>query len=122
LLADARRLLFTTLDYGRASFVADLASGPRARELPNGVDVERFRPDLDGESVRQRFGIDPERVLALFVGALDRAHHFKGLDVLFRALTRLHDLPLDLLVVGDGDLRPEYARRVAAAGLRGRVR
>jgi glycosyltransferase involved in cell wall biosynthesis len=122
LLAEARLLLFTTLDYGRASFVADLARGPRARALPNGVDVERFRPYLDGRSIRARFGIAPDRALALFVGALDRAHHFKGLDVLFRALARLDDLPLDLLVVGDGDLRPEYERRVAAAGLGGRLR
>lgn len=89
-------------------------------ELPNGVDVERFAPTGPRLDLRERFNLSPEARVLLFVGALDRAHHFKGLD---RLLLALRHLPPDvvLLVVGDGDLRPEYEAQAQALGLRSRV-
>ena len=42
------------------------------------------------------------------------------MDVLFRALSRI-TAPLDLLVVGEGDLRTSYERRASEAALAGRV-
>jgi glycosyltransferase involved in cell wall biosynthesis len=122
-LAGARRLLFTTRDYGSTSFAASLADRPTSGELPNGVDVERFTPAAGGgDEVRQRHGLEPGLPLVLFVGSLDRAHYFKGLPVLFEALRRLGREAPPLLVVGEGDLRPDYERRVAALGLAERVR
>ena len=121
-LAGARRLLFTTREYGATSFAAPLAGGPAAGELPNGVDVERFTPEAVGEALRRGLGVAPGSPLVLFVGSLDRAHYFKGLPVLFEALRRLGDEAPALLVVGDGDLRPDYQRRVTQLGLGPRVR
>src|SRR5205814_1893675 len=100
-----------------------LAAQPPERlvELPNGVDVERFRPGLASGELRARYGLARMEQVVLFVGGLDRAHYFKGLPVLLRALARL---PKDvaLLVVGDGDRREAYARLARAAGLGRRVR
>jgi glycosyltransferase involved in cell wall biosynthesis len=120
-LAGARRLLFTTREYGATSYAASLAGGPSAGEMPNGVDVERFTPQAGGEALRRAIGVAPDGALVLFVGSLDRAHYFKGLPVLFEALRGLGDAAPALLVVGDGDLRPDYQRRVAQLGLGQRV-
>jgi glycosyltransferase involved in cell wall biosynthesis len=58
----------------------------------------------------------------LFVGALDRAHYFKGMPILLAALARLQQDPhVRLLVVGDGDLRPAYQRQAQTLGVGDRV-
>ena len=129
-LAGARRLLFTTRDYGATSFAAALAGRPTAGEMPNGVDVERFAPQAgSGDGVRRRHGLAPGgpagsagEGVVLFVGSLDRAHYFKGLPVLFEAVRRLGRAAPRVLIVGDGDLRPDYEQRVAGLGLGERVR
>jgi glycosyltransferase involved in cell wall biosynthesis len=72
--------------------------------------------------VREALGIAPNDVLALFVGSLDRAHYFKGIDVLLDALAQTKPPNLRLLVIGEGDLRATYERRARNLGLAGTVR
>lgn len=122
-LRSAARVLFTTLDYGRASAVRWLLQQrPQAvGELPNGVDVQRFRPDLPREVMRTRFGFAPEDVVLVLVAGLDRAHYFKGVTTLLRALAQVTASNVRLLVVGEGELRPRYAAQAAALGLGERV-
>jgi len=88
--------------------------------LPNGVDVGRFRPGPPDTDLRSRHGIPPAAKLVLFVAALDRAHHFKGLGTLLQAARQL---PPDvrLLIVGDGDLLQDYRRQAVQLGLAERV-
>jgi glycosyltransferase involved in cell wall biosynthesis len=80
----------------------------RIKMIPNGIDLERFRPDLaDRQSIRQEFGIPANAKLLLFAG-----HEFsrKGLKHVIRALDRLGS-DTWLLVVG-GDNSAPY-RRIA---------
>ena len=59
------------LNDGVVDFVVAQGVAPeRVFILPNGVDVERFRPPADGEraAIRARFGLPAEGVLAVFVG------------------------------------------------------
>lgn len=76
--------------------------------IPNGVDLERFRPADDAEraEARRRLGIDADRLVAVFIG-----HEFerKGLPV---ALTALQQAPRALLLVVGGT--PEMIRHAAA--------
>ena len=60
----------------------------RLREMPNGVDSEVFSPGPDSAGLRERLGIAPGALVAAFVATLDRAHHFKRLDVAIEALAR----------------------------------
>jgi glycosyltransferase involved in cell wall biosynthesis len=77
-------------------------------EVPNGVDVDLFRPGLDGLSVRRHYGIPDDARVILFVGALDRAHHFKGVAHLLRALSRMEDHQAVLMLIGGGDLKDQF--------------
>jgi glycosyltransferase involved in cell wall biosynthesis len=98
-----------------------LTSRPlRGREveiIPSSVDLDRFRPDVDGSAVRERLHLEGKRV----VGFTGRLVPHKGIDDLLRALGRL---PPDvaLVVVGRG---PDLAALTALArnlGVLDRVR
>lgn len=70
----------------------------------NGVDIERFHPDVDRKAVRQRYGLAEDTFVLLFVGRLAPE---KGIDV---ALDAFHALPerirrrAQLVLVGEGPL------------------
>ena len=93
----------------------------RVVEMPNGVDIDEFAPGADAAGLRESLGIPGDAVVAAFVATLDRAHHFKRLDVAIEALARAGDGRLHLIVAGDGELRPEFERQAHAAGLADRV-
>jgi glycosyltransferase involved in cell wall biosynthesis len=109
-----QRIIVHTKSYG-------LTSRPlRGRPLeviPSAVDLERFRPDIDGSAVRTRLGLDGARVLA-FTGRL--VPH-KGVDVIVRSLPQL---PKDvrLLVVGRGPRLPELHVLARRLGVDDRIR
>jgi glycosyltransferase involved in cell wall biosynthesis len=84
-------------------------------EMPNGVDIDLFSPGPDSAGVRERFGIPEDAVVALFAATLDRAHHFKRLDLAIAAIAACNDERLHLLVAGGGELLDSYRRSAAAA-------
>jgi glycosyltransferase involved in cell wall biosynthesis len=85
-------------------------------EMPNGVDTEQFAPGPDDAGVRKSLGIGPGSIVAAFVATLDRAHHFKRLDVAIEALAGLDDESVHLVVAGGGELLDDF--RALAAGAR----
>jgi D-inositol-3-phosphate glycosyltransferase len=89
-------------------------------EMPNGVDAELFAPGPDA-GLRQRLGIGRDAVVAAFVATLDRAHHFKRLDVAIDGLARLGGDAVHLVVAGGGELVDGFRARAAAAGVGERV-
>lgn len=94
---------------------------PQLIELPFGVDEQRFAPGKDDE-FRTRFSIPMSSQVFVFVGGLDKAHSFKGVDVLIRAAAELpRDSDWRLLIVGDGDKRVSYETLARALGLVDRV-
>ena len=97
------------------------ASAARSRTIPYGVDAARFRPDADARArVRAKWGLAPDAEVVLGVGRFVRK---KGFEYLIDAVARLAQaLPrLRLVLAGDGDLRPEFERRIAAHGIADRV-
>ena len=123
ILRRAKKVLGTSWDYALASRLGPLAEAQPelVDELPNGVDVGRFHPGVDGCQVRDRYGLRTGERTILFVGGLDRAHSFKGIAILLQALARIADPSVRLLVVGDGDLRRAYVNQVMELGLDAQV-
>jgi len=72
-----------------------------------GVELERFNPDpkMDRRQTRLRFGLDPDRILFLYVGRVDRE---KRLDVLLRAVHQLDRGDIQAAIAGQGN----YLRRL----------
>ena len=88
--------------------------------LPFGIDTERFVPG-DRIAARKTFGLKEDIPTILFVGGLDRAHYFKGVDVLLSACSAM-TMPWQLLVVGDGNNRKTFEALAADLGIADRVR
>ena len=90
-------------------------------EMPNGVDAALFAPGPDDEGVRAAEGIPDDAVVAAFVATLDRAHHFKRLDVALEAIAGLGDERVHLLVAGGGELLDDFRAQSARLGIAERV-
>jgi glycosyltransferase involved in cell wall biosynthesis len=90
-------------------------------EMPNGVDIEAFAPGPDDVGIRQQLALPDDAVVAVFVATLDRAHHFKRLDVAIDALARVGDEDLHLLVAGGGELLEGFREHAGEAGVGNRV-
>lgn len=122
LMQHADRTCFTSLDYARASRFAPLLRDGRTEvaELPNGVDPDFFTPGPRPAHLVETYGLAGKQAL-LFVGVLDRAHYFKGVDNLLRAVAALADPNLELIVVGQGDMQAEYRQLAMRLGLAAEV-
>lgn len=118
----SERLLFTSADYGQASYVRPMLAGREKiiGELPNGVDVTAFAPGPAPQRLRAQYGLNDESQVALLVAALDQAHYFKGVDDFLHALSRL-PVHVHGVIVGDGDLAPTYRAQAQALGMGGRI-
>ncbi|HEX7103697.1 MAG TPA: glycosyltransferase family 4 protein [Nitrolancea sp.] len=120
-LRRAARLCPTSLDYfahSAYSALRDLA-GSTIVELPNGVDTQAFQPGPIDQVARARYGVPRDAFLALFVGAQDRAHYFKGVPTLLRAVAQ--QPKTYLLLAGDGDLRSDFERLTTELGASDRI-
>ncbi len=122
ILKQARCLLVTSIDYSASARIAPItkAIADRVQEIPNGVDAQRFHPELNGTVIRTHYQVRDDETLILFVGGLDRAHYFKGVTVLLHAFTKLQH-NAHLLIVGDGDLKEDYVQLAQQLGMMNRV-
>lgn len=91
---------------------AEAGAAQRVFVVPNGANVERFRP-----GARFERGLDVPRPYVVFVGALAR---WQGVDVMLEAVERPEwPAEVSLVIAGDG---VERAKVQAAAGTSRRVR
>ena len=98
-------LIVVVSDVSRDELVARGIEPGRVHVAPNGVDPDRYRPDLDGALVRRRHDLEGRTVIG-FVGTFGMWH---GAPVLARAARRvLAERPqARFLFVGDGRDRAE---------------
>lgn len=109
-----------------AAAVAEHARGStRIKVVYYGTDPDTFSyVDADTRrAARLSLGWDPERPVAIFIGALsDRRKGFDRLLEAWRILATSGTWDADLVVVGAGSELPAWQRRAAALGLDGCVR
>ena len=91
--------------------------------LPNGVDPERFRPDLDGAPMRESLGLG-DRCAIGFIGTFGPWHGVETLaEAFIRLLQRRPDLSgkISLVLIGDGLRLPGVKDMLRGAGVLGDV-
>jgi glycosyltransferase involved in cell wall biosynthesis len=76
----------------------------KVRVIPNGVDVDRFRPTPTNPRLRAELGLAPDAPVAGILAALRPE---KNHELFLRTVAKIHvDLPAaQFLVIGDGPLR-----------------
>jgi len=110
-------------------------------ELPNGIDAEIFVPKEKSAELMSANKISVHDKVIVFVGGLDDQHYFKGVPVLLSALSQLqlNYFPnilgeeaargvvgeirgeTKLLIIGDGNLRPEFEKQAKDLNIKDRV-
>jgi len=82
---------------------------------PNGVNAQRYSPEVDGSSIRKKYGLDGMTVIG-FIGTFGKWH---GAEVLAEAFGLfIQQFPdyrsqIRLLMIGDGELMPQVKERLA---------
>jgi glycosyltransferase involved in cell wall biosynthesis len=98
---------------------AELRRRPEAfAAVPNGVDIETFRPGAES-ALRASLGIPATATVAAFCAKLDPAHLTKRLDLAIAATARVSGVTL--LVIGGGPLQERFRAQAAQAGVGDRV-
>ena len=114
----AARLIVVVSDALAEQLVARGVAPDRILVNPNGVDTQRFRPDIDGAEVRRRYGVGADEVVVGFIGTFGAWH---GAEVLAEAFVEIRrrrpTLPLRLVMVGDGPRRQETEAVIGRAGV-----
>ncbi len=117
------KIFISSLDYARSSNLSKylLEKKNKIKEIPFGIDLEIFKPKISHEHptpllqkatefvrhVTRRI-IKKDGHQLLFVGGLDKAHYFKGLNKLFQALAFIKEKNWTLDIIGNGNLKKYY--------------
>lgn len=119
----ATKVIVTSLDYAYQSQIGALVKRwpDKFIVVPNGVDVNHFYPAPVNEKLLDKLDLLNKKVI-LFVGSLDSAHYFKGVNYLISAVKDLNRDDVALLIIGDGDLRYSYEQLVESYNLQNKVK
>lgn len=69
--------------------------------IPAGVDFEKFNPQTDGSSIREKYGINKNDILLFFMGWI---YDFSGMKEVAESLSNNDNENIKLMIVGEGDL------------------
>lgn len=136
LFKKAETIISGSLDYIQNSQISSFAKKypGKFQEIPFGLDTNLFIPKLPEHNqgliaktkaiinfVTKNF-IKRGQINLLFVGGLDKAHYFKGLPILFKALTQVKQKNWRLNIVGSGNLMTSYQQQVSALDLNNQIK
>jgi glycosyltransferase involved in cell wall biosynthesis len=101
LLKRADQIVCSSLDYIKNSQIKEfyLAHPEKFAEIPFGLDTKKFFPNHPHNNETKKI---------LFVGGLDQAHYFKGVNNLIKACAGLAVKNWQLEIVGEGNLKDGY--------------
>jgi glycosyltransferase involved in cell wall biosynthesis len=106
-------LIFVVSDVERRNLIDGRVRSAKIVVNPNGVDTDRFKPELGGREVRRALGVQ-DKIVVGFVGTFGPWHGAPVLAEAARAVqpaARFH-----FLFIGDGDGRAETESIIEAAG------
>lgn len=113
LLRLAKVIVGASIDYLKHSALSGYyrRNSHKFKQILLGVDLERFSSSRAGGNLENAI---------LFVGGLDKAHYFKGLEILLRAGRLMKDkgLKFSLKIIGGGDLLDYYRKKAEELGVK----
>ncbi len=101
---NAANLIVTVSKPLKENLISYGIPGDKILVNPNGVDAEKYRPDINGKNVRQKLSID-RRIVIGFVGTFGRWH---GAEILASSIRECvnQNKNIHFLMVGDGITMP----------------
>lgn len=116
LIKKAKAVTCSSIDYAKNSALTKYYEiyKNKFRKISFGVDLNKFKQIECGPEAENK---QRKEKNILFVGGLDKAHYFKGLENLIKAINLLqsdqeinkkYDFNIKLQVIGDGNMKPYY--------------
>jgi glycosyltransferase involved in cell wall biosynthesis len=103
-------------DVGKAVRLAYRPPLGRLTVIANGVDVDRYGMDVDRDAIRRSVGVEPGTPLIIVVAKLMRQKGHMNLIAALPTVVERHPA-LQVLLLGEGELRSELEAAVREAGL-----
>ncbi|MCL0069511.1 glycosyltransferase family 4 protein [Dehalococcoidia bacterium] len=86
-------------------YVTKLGAQPeRTQVLRAGINLERFKVNINRDAVRKQYGLKEEDIILFFMGWL---YNFSGLKEAASQLSQIQNHKIKLVIVGDGDAYEE---------------
>jgi len=123
ILQHANKIIVTSIDYAKQSNIKEIyaSRGDKFAAIPLGVNPQLFTPRMKSRELLEKYQLHNKKII-LFVGALDRAHYFKGINYLIKAFQLIaSNDDYRLMIVGDGNLKTSYESMVTNFGLERKV-
>ncbi|MFA7315081.1 MAG: glycosyltransferase family 4 protein [Candidatus Magasanikbacteria bacterium] len=121
ILSVADKILVSSFDYIEHSDAKNffLANKEKFVELPFGVDIDIFFPRQKNSNLLIKNNLQTNLPTILFVGGMDVAHYFKGIEILLQALYLLkkNNVFVQTIFVGDGELKEKFVLEAKSMGL-----
>lgn len=83
---------------------------------PNGVNPDMYYPEVEGITIRKKYGIPSDKIVVGFIGTFGAWH---GADILAEAFVQAlkSNQNIHLLLIGDGIKMPEVKAIIKSAGI-----
>ena len=91
--------------------------------IPNGVATDMFIPDpATRQRMREELGTEPQTIVFVHVGRFAAVKNHEMLVAAFAQLHSLESVPMELWLVGEGDLLETAQQQARTLGIENRVR
>ncbi len=111
----SRRIIAVSKDHIKSSAVFQALQNrlDDIIEIPNGVDINLFNPNISRDPIRSLYSIPADAFVFLFTGVMDKAHVYKGIPDLLDSFSKLSKTNTWLILCGGGDLLPLYKAKAS---------
>ena len=110
-----------SINEGLREYTVRMGTNPdKTLVIRAGIDTKRYYPEMDGEEIRKKYGIDKEDKVLFFMGWL---YEFSGLKEVALELAKNKEKKsgIKLFIVGDGDAFDDLQRIRAEYDLDGQM-
>jgi len=106
-------IVSASLDYIKNSQIKNIYKKypEKFKEIPFSINTNEFIPKPESK----------ENII-LFVGGLDKAHYFKGVDILIQAFSKIENQEYRLKIIGEGDQKNKFMKLCQELKIEDRVK
>jgi glycosyltransferase involved in cell wall biosynthesis len=118
----ADKIIVSSFDYIQNSRIQKLYEKYKKKfvEIPFGVR-KAFFPTPKNPSLLSKYKIGRDESIIGFVGGLDSAHYFKGVEYLITAISKIENKKIKAMIVGEGNLKKKYMDLAKNLGVLDRI-